>query len=287
VRVSAQRPASLAAAAFTLVELLVVLAIIGILVALLLPAVQAAREAARRTQCQNNLKQIGIALHGYHNLHAAFPAGGWKTPTSSNISWGAAILPQLEEQSLYARLNREVSYIDPANAAVSQTVLPIFLCPTAPNDPVLMPSADLPASSTQRFARTNYGGQQGERNLRRAGATNDPERGAMIFEKGIALAQITDGASQTILIGESPEGMFAQWMNVRNLFDQAAPINSPATFAPQYVFFDYGQEINSYHRGGAFALFADGSVHFLAETLDKKTLAALCSREGGETVSGF
>ena len=109
----------------------------------------------------------------------------------------------------------------------------------------------------------------------------------MIFQKNISIANITDGTSQTILIAECPEGIHSQWMSVGNLFDQSALINTPAAFAPQYVFWDYGQEINSYHRGGATTLFADGSVHFLAETLDNQTLAALCSRAGKELLTGF
>jgi prepilin-type N-terminal cleavage/methylation domain-containing protein/prepilin-type processing-associated H-X9-DG protein len=271
---------------FTLIELLVVVAIIGVLIALLLPAVQASREAARRIRCENNLKQVGLALHGYHHAHGTFPRGGWAAD-SANLSWCAAILPYLEEQPLFDSLNRGAAYTDPSNLLPGQTALPVFLCPTAPNDPPLKRSADLPASSTSVYARTNYGAINGERNLRSPGASNNPERGAMIFEKNIALREITDGASHTLLVAEAPEGIHAIWIGVRNLFDQSKPINTPASFAPQYVFFDYGQEISSYHPGGAIGLMADGSVHFLRETLDPLVLAALCSRAGGEPVRGF
>ena len=271
---------------FTLIELLAVIAIIGVLIALLLPAIQSSRDAARRAQCANNLHQIGVALLAYHNGHSSFPRGGWPA-ASANLSWSASILPHLADQSLYERLNRDAQYTDASNLAAGQVQLPVFLCPSAPNEPRLRNSADLPASSTQTYARTNYGGMAGERGLRAAGATNEPERGVMIFEKNISLSQITDGTSQTILIAEAPEGMHSLWISVRNIFDQSASINTPAAFAKQYVFWDYGQEINSYHRGGASVLMADGSIHFLRETLDNLTLSALCSRAGGETANSF
>ncbi len=207
--------------------------------------------------------------------------------TSANLSWSAAILPHLEEQPLLLQMNSGKPYIDPSNLAVGQTVLPIFICPTAPHDSLLKPSPDLPATSpTNLYARTDYGGMEGERGLRAPNATNNPERGAMILASNIALKDITDGTSQTILIAEAPEGMNSLWISVKNLFDQSAPINTLATYAPQYIFYDYGQEINSYHVGGAFALLADGSVHFLAQTMDDDDLAALCSRNGGDVVNG-
>jgi prepilin-type N-terminal cleavage/methylation domain-containing protein/prepilin-type processing-associated H-X9-DG protein len=271
---------------FTLVELLVVITIIGVLVALLLPAVQAAREAARRAHCQSNLRQLGMGLHSYHDVHATFPRGGWLA-TSTGLSWGASILPQLEQVALYQQIDQRVTYTASANLSVGRTVVPVFLCPAAPKDALLKKSADLPAASTNEYACTDYQAVNGERGLRAPGASNDPERGAMILERNISLDQITDGASQTLLIAEAPEGLHGLWISVRSVMDQSGPINKLATYAPKYVFFDYGQEISSYHRGGANILLADGSVHFLAETIDVQTLAALCSREGQEPISGF
>src|SRR5690606_19698422 len=137
-----------------------------------------------------------------------------------------------------------------------------------------------PSSSKVEFARTDYGALSGERSLRKPGATNNPERGAMIYERNISISQIIDGTSKTILIAEAPEGMHSIWISPRNLFDQSAPINAPASFAEQFVFQDFGQEISSYHPDGAQTLFADGSVHYLNTSMAKPVLAAYCSRAG-------
>lgn len=271
------------ASAFTLVELLVVIAIIGLLVALLLPAVQASRESARRAHCQNNLHQLGVALLSYHDTYKVLPRGGWPV-ASANVSWTSAILPQLEEAALYRSLNRSAPYTDPSNLAAGRTVLPGLICPTSLRDNLRKSSADLPSASLNRYARTDYGAVAGERGLRSPAATNSPERGAMITAKNVPLSAITDGTSHTLLIGEAPEGLHSLWISVKNVFDQSAPINTPATFAPESVFWDFGQEINSYHSGGAFALFADGSVRFLSESMNNSTLAAICSRAGGEVI---
>lgn len=272
-------------AGFTLVELLVVIAITGLLVALLLPAVQASREAARRGHCANNLRQIGIGLLTYHDAFKVFPRGGWLA-TSANISWTSAILPQLEEGNLYERLNRKLPYNHTSNLAVGQTTLSVVLCPTSQREGLFRPSTDPLPPPDNRYARTDYTAIDGERGLRAVSATNDPERGVLIYKRNIPISAIVDGTSQTILVGEAPEGIHSFWISVRNLAEQSAPINAPALFAPNYVFYDFGQIISSYHPGGAQVLFADGSVSFLRETMDDRTLAALCSRAGGEVIDG-
>jgi prepilin-type N-terminal cleavage/methylation domain-containing protein len=135
--------------AFTLIELLVVIAIIAVLVSLLLPAVQQAREAARRTQCRSNLKQLGLALHNYHDVHRTFPAGYYSYPTrdgggpawamidpqswdgAPGWGWGTAILPYIEQGNLASGLRGERPMWDPIHADLIRTKLPVFLCPTA------------------------------------------------------------------------------------------------------------------------------------------------------------
>ena len=118
---------------FTLVELLVVIAIIAMLVTLLLPAVQAAREAARRTQCQNNFKQIGLALQNYHSAIGTFPPGSRWTSDYFGWSWGVYILPQMEQGTVYNQLNFAEDFLSPINWAVMGTKIDYFLCPSSPN----------------------------------------------------------------------------------------------------------------------------------------------------------
>jgi prepilin-type N-terminal cleavage/methylation domain-containing protein len=114
---------------FTLIELLVAIAIIGILIALLLPAVQKVREAANRARCENNLKQLAIALHNYHGVFEAFPPGR-TYPSASSFSAHSKLLPFLEQDNLYRLINFDVPYSDPANAVSRATVVPTFLCPS-------------------------------------------------------------------------------------------------------------------------------------------------------------
>ncbi len=212
-----------------------------------------------------------------------FPRGG-STVTRADLSWTSSILPHLEERPLYDLIDKNVPYTDPVNLTVGQAVLPVVLCPSSLRDSPYRPSGDLPASPTNSYARSDYAAVAGERGLRAPNATNSPERGVLVREKHIPLSAITDGTSHTLLVGEAPEGMHGVWLSVRNMLDQSAPLNSPATYAPQYVFFDFGQELSSYHTGGVQAVFADGGVHFLSERIDNRTLAALLSRAGGEVI---
>ncbi|WP_169972746.1 DUF1559 domain-containing protein [Tautonia rosea] len=250
---------------FTLIELLVVIAIIGVLIALLLPAVQSAREAARRSQCLNNLRQMGIAFHGYHDAHRTFPPGGWlrgSTSTLRWIAWSALLLPHAEQESLYESLNIDLPYNDPTNTTGGATVLSVYLCP----------SSLRPEPRVEGRGGCDYGGIYGERIT----SPNNPPKGTMLYDRTVPIAMIRDGTSTTLLISEDSVFSDGQWIYARNVMDQAFAINKAPAFE---------NDIRSEHPGGANALFADGSARFLKETMALRPLAAICTRAGGEIIS--
>jgi prepilin-type N-terminal cleavage/methylation domain-containing protein len=255
---------------FTLVELLTVIAIIGVLVALLLPAVQASRESARRTQCQSNLKQIGLGLIHFHDQHGAFPVGcvewrPWLGTTERQLAWSAYLLPYVEQRSLFDRLDLSKTFDDPANAAAAATLLPIYLCASTPAEYLQLPSDRGP---------THYGGIIGERIT----SPNNPFKGVMLYDQAISIREILDGATYTLIVAEDSLFPDGEWINGRNVFDQADAINA----APEFE-----NDIRSEHPGGANGVACDGSVHFLSENMDLKVLAALCTRAGNEPIGDW
>ncbi|MEM7810199.1 MAG: DUF1559 domain-containing protein [Planctomycetota bacterium] len=311
--------------AFTLVELLVVIAIVTLVIGLLLPAVQQAREAARRVGCKNNLKQMGLAFHNYHATYGVFPkggAGGIVNPVSPpptagvlTLGWGAAILPGLEETGLSDLIDMDEWYTHPNNAEAAATTVDVYLCPSVPSPALLKPPGDNTAFDV-RFARTDYGGNFGERGLRCLPLTNcqnnyggtgaDSYRGMLPLgtAPSVGIRHVTDGTSNTVLIGEAPNGLHSIWIGHKNVFDQSAPINaryaSPSdtpwiaciTFGGTLnpvgrLGCDFGQEFHSYHAGGAQFLLVDGSARFISENIDLGVFSALLSRKGGEVVGNF
>lgn len=269
--------ANLAQHGFTLVELLVVIAIIGLLTSLLLPAVQAAREAARRSACTNNLRQIGIGLHNYHQAMACFPPGGiehrsminHKTGkpyglTGRQLAWSLFILPYVEQEPLYKKVDTTKPFDAPENAEAAATILPLYICPSATSQRELR----------QGRGPCDYGGIYGERIT----SPNNPPKGMMLYDQSLTVADVFDGTSNTLIVSEDSDFRDGQWINGLNVFDQAYAINKAPAFE---------NDIRSKHPGGANGLFTDASVRFLKETMDLTVLAAICTRAGGEVVSEF
>jgi prepilin-type N-terminal cleavage/methylation domain-containing protein/prepilin-type processing-associated H-X9-DG protein len=306
-------------AGFTLVELLVVIAIIGVLVALLLPAVQAAREAARRTQCYNNVKQLGLALHMYLDARRTFPPGHLETGTDGpsyrhQLSWLALCLPYLEERNV-ADLIKLSDIVPGTNAhqnnlfkPAGKNLIGTFMCPS---DPIGQMSTD--------WAPTNYLGNQGT-----VCDCRGPSCGGM-FGHGtyFKIAKITDGTSKTIAIGETLKGdldtttladnyIFSSSADANNIDGCQAFASNTADRAtvwlggqPHTNMFSTARSPNdarvdckgpsngctnfatrSAHAGGATVAFADGSVHFLADEMDSTVIQALGTRAAGDTPSG-
>lgn len=205
----------------------------------------------------------------YHDAHKAFPPGGieWRPGndlTKRQLSWCVFLLPQLEEQAVWDQLDVSKAFDHADNAAAAATELSVFLCPTSRRSSNLI----------QGRGACDYGGIYGERIT----SPNNPPKGTMLYDMPIRIKQITDGASKTLLVAEDSQFTDAQWINGRNIFDQAFAINAAPSFE---------NDIRSFHTGGAHGVLADGGVRFLAETIDLKVLAALCTRAGGETTTDF
>ncbi|MCA8988237.1 MAG: DUF1559 domain-containing protein [Planctomycetaceae bacterium] len=194
---------------FTLIELLVVIAIIAVLVALLLPAVQQAREAARRSSCKNNLKQLGLALHNYHDTFTVLPPGYISRNINSTAmasmesgpgyAWGTMILAFLEGGNIYDQITFEQDAQTAGNIPLARTVIPTFLCPTDPA-PQVFTVTDT-ASNTYELASANYVGVIGYGSVSMAPG-NPPGKGAFYRNSNTKLRDITDGTSQAMLVGE-------------------------------------------------------------------------------------
>jgi prepilin-type N-terminal cleavage/methylation domain-containing protein/prepilin-type processing-associated H-X9-DG protein len=249
----------------TLVEMLVVVAVLAAVMALLLPAVQSARELGRRTVCMNNLRNVGCALHGHLLARRRFPVGclEWrvagKSGTARCLAWSGFILPWLEEQPLADRLDLSWPFDHPANAAAAAVPLAVYRCPSAGR-----------AAVVGGMGGCDYGGIAGERIM----SPNNPEKGVLVHDRGFAERQIGDGLAKTAFVGECASGAWpdGQWINGRNLFDQAYAVNWPT----------WEDELRSRHPGGAHALFGDGAVRLVADSTDTRVLAAACTRSGGE-----
>ncbi len=286
---------------FTLVELLVVIAIIGILVALLLPAIQAAREAARRSQCSNNLKQIGLGLMNYHDTHNAFPAGWNKQSPNGQPDWGWAvmILPFTEQATLYEELNpteRRLSqlYVSGAPADTQrllQTPIKTYRCPS---DTLKALNTLITFGSNNHFrlATSNYVASVGTGSQTGTGANN----GVFYGNSWHGVKDILDGTAQTIAVGErSASHQAAQWAGVGGNNSIGNEHQPRATARGGFVInFDYtgtGAPQNqskgyaSYHPGGTQFVMCDGAVRFVSQNTNSTIVQRMAIRDDGEAIS--
>ena len=295
---------------FTLIELLVVIAIIGVLVALVLPAVQRAREAARQTSCRNSLKQIGLALHNYHSAHSLFPPsstsdveqGGWIfDPESRHIhSWSTLILPYVDRANLYDQVDFDLSSLAPVNLLVAEQLPPGYRCPSYTGDEF---SADENYTRlSDRCAITNYAAM-GSTDVGHVYGQNSGllvPNGTMYPLSSTSVESITDGTGNTILVCETREERMMVWMDGGTAALVARPYDegNPPTYGAHRVslnhrpYFTYDNPSSEYgpssmHPGGAMHLLADGSVRFLSENIDERIYASLTTPAGRDAIGEF
>ncbi len=298
--------------AFTLIELLVVIAIIGLLAALLLPAIQAAREAARRSACVNNLKQIALAVQNYHDTNLLFPPQigyypTWNTLQDYRVSWLVQILPQLEQAELFNAYNfwnstgpmLGVPWCSDSNATVLLSPLNVYLCPSYPGPAALVGQADfdmLPAPQKNwAVGVTCYKGNLGDNTPGSAFPTPYPHLGDISSARGIfwratqivSIASVTDGSSNTFLAGEaSPDKCrWNSWGQSNHAVALTSiPLNTKLNTDPWNYVTSWGFQSN--HPGGANFAHIDGSVRFVRDSINYSVYMAASSRDGGEAISG-
>ena len=299
---------------FTLVELLVVIAIIGILIAMLLPAVQAAREAARRLQCASCFKQVGLAMHNYHTAEGCFPSAMLKT--TAGWSWSAHLLPYIEQEGLYDMIDfgTEYSPFDPTtkNAIASKTMIPTYVCPSDPAYGELIATGGDAAGN--KFCFCGPSSMCGVTDTYDWGSGSYTLKGYPSDVNGIfgaygccKIADISDGTSHTLMIGEitglgpgTNAGLFWAAYNFRDTRDgingvwtlpgglEVTSLTGPQWWARC--------GFSSWHPGGCHFAMADGSVQFISQNISSgerpagqspSTLHSLTTRAGGEVPPSY
>jgi prepilin-type N-terminal cleavage/methylation domain-containing protein/prepilin-type processing-associated H-X9-DG protein len=299
---------------FTLVELLVVIAIIGVLIALLIPAVQAARESARRTQCQNNFNQLGIGLNSYESTHKKYPPGQrWSgpraLPDSYAVAWSVLLLPNIEQQAIADKFDAKFTFVHPSNIEAASQIVPTYICPSTSRvedhrsgTHHLQNLGGIPGEGLGCLDYLGISGPDGEAKHPDTKEMYGRQRGILIGTKGLPRgdqlqdpptvkpSHVTDGLSHTTWITECTgrgadvkdgavdnlHGAWASGNNVTHIDEEVNDKEPPEAW--------YAEMIFSEHRGGANFSMCDGSVHFINEDVDKKVIRSLCSRNGDEVI---
>jgi prepilin-type N-terminal cleavage/methylation domain-containing protein/prepilin-type processing-associated H-X9-DG protein len=308
-RVSMEIPNQLRKA-FTLVELLVVIAIIGILIGMLLPAVQSIRAAARRTQCQNNLRQVGLAILNYESGRMQFPPGQeWTAivgdPDRLDYSWISRILPFMEQGNIYSELDFKKPYLHFSNADAASFVVPTLICPSTALRDSSRNGNDVIVdylSTGVTLGCTDYMGIAGPSSDDENPTTDqeyERQQGILVGTKGlegadtmllpppVRMSSVTDGTSNTMMVTEctgrgtekeddDPNGAWISGKNITHISGKVNDKDAKRSWNDELIY--------SQHYGGSNVLHVDGSVHFLSENTKKKVILSLSSRSGGEVI---
>jgi prepilin-type N-terminal cleavage/methylation domain-containing protein len=295
---------------FTLVELLVVIAIIGILIGMLLPAVQMVREAARRITCGNNIRQLGLSMHNYESAQGHLPSG-W---SENGYTWGVEILPFIEQQNLYSTIERGASWTSGANERAAATVVPIARCPTSPLDDHYDHNgvSDRVPADYRANIGSNVRGDAGPKLTGSVALSDGNPNGVFWGCSKTKFGDVSDGLSNTVFIaesltdprfkkdGNSSDHWFIGSPNMSDfqcngasgggtgghdfsevvgsgMVEMNARISNPSLHGA-LIEVSFG----SYHNGGMNVVLGDGSTHFISEEIDTSAYQATFSRNGGE-----
>lgn len=301
---------------FTLIELLVVIAIIAILIAMLVPAVQKVREAASRTQCQNNLKQVGLALHSYENAFKTFPPGALRSASSGTVSafhkrfgitkngvnhgWAIHILPYIEQDAVYRLYNMNETFSAAANQSARESIIPALLCPTVP-----MPNPRYTTRLSAKMAVSDYAPDNSYgSDLEGLGLVDVSAKrnGILQVNAAVSIAEVHDGLSNTFLISEDagrPGAYRAGKMHSESSQTDGGwadddceyvthGYNDAGTSSPGscHTNCSNNNEVYSFHQGGAHHAMGDGAVRFVTQAMPIREFVKLITRAGCEVPPG-